>query len=135
MYFDSEWRLIKLFGQTWIMHLPSLLFSIPLFLIALSFNKQWKYHYIVQFLSESSISIFMFHYADYNRIKWERIIKPYFHNLDTHWKAAISLTFKLYVASALVEFVRLHIFNTLIYKRKYFHDFANFFNYFFMGMK
>ena len=132
--FDFNWKILLLFRHATIMRFPSLLLSIPLFMIALSFNKQWKYHYIIRFLSESSISIYMFHYGESLRKYWEMAIKPSFDHLDTHWKGVISLTLKIYTGSALVECAREHIFNTLVFKRKYYIRFANSFNGFFMNM-
>ena len=132
-YFVTEWTILKLFGQTWIMRLPSLMFSIPSFLIALSFNIQWKYHFIVQYLSESSMPIFMFHYAVNNRNYWEKAVKPCFHDLNTHWIGVGALTFKIYIVGALIEFVRLHIFNTLVFKRYYYQRFCVQFNKNFMS--
>ena len=60
-YFDSEWRLIKLLGKTWITHFPSVIFSIPLFLISLKLTKYWRFHFFIQTFAECSMGIYMFH--------------------------------------------------------------------------
>ena len=83
--FQSEWRLIKMLGQTAVLQFPSLIFSIPLFLISLSFTKQWKYHNIIQTLAESSIGVYSFQCSTNHLYYWRSFTNFLFIDLNKHW--------------------------------------------------
>ena len=132
-YFETDWRLLKLFSQTWIMRLPSIMFAFPLFLISLSWTKKWKYDYIVQFAAECSFPIYMFHCYPTNYGFWFDPLKANFKQENT--VELLWLTMKIYISGFLVETIRYHLFNSLIFKRKYYQNFTSYFNYIFMETK
>ena len=129
-YFKTEWKLLELFSQTWIMNLPSIMFAFPLFLISLSFTKQWKYHYLVQFAAECSLPIYMFHCYPEHYGVWLDPLKEKFKQENTI--ELLWWTMKIYISGFLVETTRHHLFNALIFKRFYYKVFTSYFNHIFM---
>ena len=132
-FFKGGSRLLRLFGQTWILRFPSLIFSIPLFLISISYTKKWIHHDIIQTIAECSISVFMFHTSPYHIQYWVSITKPLFSNMETLWIQTLSLTFKTFCAGIIIEKTRQHIFNCLIFKRHYYQVLTKYINKIFMG--
>ena len=133
-YFQTNWQILKLFGQTWILRLPSLLFSIPLFFISLEIKKQEKMFYIAKIISECSIGIYMLHNSKFHLIYWIQITRRYFMNHDTYWINALNLTIKTLILGTIIEKTRQHIFNCLLFKRCYYQKFSDILNKYLMGM-
>ena len=134
-FFQSGWKIIQILGKTWILNFPSILFSIPLFLLSLSFNKQFKYHYIIKALAECSMGVFSFHYSRDHKYYWTPIVHNFFINLDLHWIFVWKYVFKIYFCSILVELSRQKIFNCLIFNRKYYRQLSSYINHILMDTK
>ena len=132
-FFENKWKIIQIVGQTWILHFPSAMFSLPLFLLALSFNKHCRYHYIIQALAECSMGVFSFHYSIFHLGYWLPNTNQFFINIEKHWIYVWKNVIKIYVCSIIVEITRQHIFNCLFFKRNYYHFYSELFNNYIMG--
>ena len=130
----KQWFLIKILSQTWIMNFPSLIFSLPLFLISLSYNSPFKYSHLLQHLAESSMGIYLLHCSNFHMMYWNPIAKLFFINLNNHFIYVWKFVLKIYFIGVIVEIIRQHLFKSLLFNRNYYQTFTKKFNYYLMGM-
>ena len=127
----SNKLLIILFSKTWIMNLPSLLFSIPSFLIFLSLNINFKYINLIKHISQLSFGIYLCH-CSHNHIQYWTILNSEHINSNFFWVYATKITGKIFFVCAIIELIRLKFINFLLFERKFYQDFSsildNFFN-------
>ena len=130
---DVPYAVFRIFTQTWIINFPSVIFSIPLFLIALSYTKQESFHWFVQLVAEASMGIYCFHSTECHLWHWLNHTSQILKNLNGHWIHVLKWTFKIYSTGLIIDLVRQKLFGLFLFKRKYYQAFTKCFDSFITG--
>ena len=132
-YFITEWRLLKLFGDVHWMRLPAIMFAMTSFYIAISIKGQFKYHSVIQAIAQCSLGVFMFHCTSYIMRYWGVIMRSRMARYGPDYIFVLCYSTKLFIVGVLIETVRQHLFNVLIFKRDYYCVITQYVDYFLMN--
>ena len=132
-YFQTQWRLLQLFVKTGIFHLPTIMLAVTGFYLMISVKVQWKYQTFLQRIAQCSLAVYIFHVED----PFNHYIKARSIDLNkrhgTFYIPIIMFSVCIVIASVLVDIVRQHLFNTLIFNRNYYQKFTKYLDHFLMN--
>ena len=132
-YFETEWRILGLFRDPTNKGLPSIMLAICLFNIIISIKGQFKCHNIIQAISQCSLGVFMFHFNSFVINCWIDKTRKHFDRCGYDHIFFFCYSVKICIVGVLIDITRQHIFNTLVFKRKCYQIFTQYFDYFLMN--
>ena len=132
-YFETEWKILMLFGDRTIKGLPAIMLALCSFYITISIKGQFKCHSFIQAISQCSLGVFMFHSTSFVCSYWVSIARKHYDRFGHDHIFFFCYSVKICIVGVLIDIARQHIFNTLVFKRNYFQVFTQYFDYFLMN--